>query len=148
MALLAGVEAVRIKRSPADIAFSLCVRERTGWTCESCHKSFPRNAANLHASHLFSRRHNSTRWSPENCFAHCFSCHQKLGGDPVTFTQWAEARMGPKKIQELHQKAHLTLKLSKVDKAFIAEHYRQQHREMIQKRQAGNTAYLQFEHWG
>jgi len=102
----------------------------------------------LHCSHLFSRRHLSTRFSPENAFAHCFTCHQRLGGDPVNFTRWAEAKMGPDKVSKLHTKAHLTLKLAKVDKAFIASHYRGEMKWMREKRLAGETGYLQFAHWG
>lgn len=137
-----------IRRDPADVLFSKCVRERTNWTCESCHKQFQHGAQNLHCSHLFSRRHMSTRYSPENAFAHCFSCHQRLGSDPVSFAQWAEAKMGPAKVKALHTKAHLTLKLSKVDKAYIAAHYRGELKRLNALRASGQTGYIQVNHWG
>lgn len=116
--------------------------------CEVCRKKFERGAQNLHCSHVFSRRHNSTRYSPENCFAHCFTCHQRLGGDPVNFSMWVEERIGPKKLEQLRVKAQLILKLTKQDKQYIAAHYRQQSTIMLEKRKQGHTGYLNFEHWG
>ena len=139
---------MKIRIDPADAAFSLCIRERTNWHCQHCLRTFPKQSGGLQCSHLFSRRHNSTRYDPENAFAHCFACHQKLGGDPVSFTRWAESVMGPEKVSKLHQKAQLTLKLTKQDKAFIAKHYRAEHRRMTVLRDGGIAGYLPFSHWG
>jgi hypothetical protein len=90
----------------------------------------------------------STRYSPENAFAHCFTCHQRLGSDPVSFALWAEARMGPEKVKALSTKAHMTLKLAKVDKAYIADHYRKELKRLNKLRAEGKTGYIQLEHWG
>jgi len=139
---------MKIRRDPTDAVFSQCIRESYNWTCTYCHKQFEPGAQNLHASHLFSRRHNSTRWSPENVFAHCFTCHNRLGGDPVTFVAWAEARMGPEKMAALRIKAHMNLKLTKKDKAYIASHYRNELKRIKALRSEGNTGYLRLVHWG
>lgn len=137
---------MKIKIDPADRYFSLCVRERAGNRCEVCARSS--EDYRIDCSHLFSRRHNATRWNPFNAFAHCFVCHQRLGGNPVEFTRWAESKLGPAKVEALRVKHQMTLKLSAKDKAFIADHYRKEHKAMLAKRKEGNTGYLQFKDWG
>lgn len=137
---------MKIRIAPEDRYFSLCVRERAGNQCEVCGKSS--EYWRIDCSHLFSRRHLATRWHPQNAFAHCFQCHQKLGGDPVSFARWADKRLGPAKVEQLYVLSSTTLKLSKADKAYIAKHYRQEHKAMLERRKAGETGYLQFKAWG
>lgn len=139
---------MKIRRDPTDAIFSQCIRESYNWTCAYCHKQFDPGAQNLHASHLFSRRHNSTRWSPENVFAHCFTCHTRLGGDPVTFSTWAASVMGPKKLEALRTKAHMTLKVSKADKAYITAHYRRELERLKDLRGQGHNGFIHLVHWG
>lgn len=136
----------RIHISPADKWFSLCVRERAVNRCERCGRTA--DQGRLDCSHFFSRRHNSTRWEPANAFAHCFQCHQTLGGDPVEFVKWVESKIGPAKVEALRTRAGMTLKLSKVDREFIAAHYRAEHKRMLAQRKAGHEGYLQFSGWG
>jgi hypothetical protein len=61
---------------------------------------------------------------------------------------WAESKMGPQKVKDLHTKAHLTLKLSKADKAFIAAHYRSELKRLNALRAKGHTGYIPLTHWG
>jgi hypothetical protein len=61
---------------------------------------------------------------------------------------WAEAKMGPEKVRALSTKAHFSLKLSKVDKAFIASHYRSELKRLHTLRAEGRTGYLTVKHWG
>jgi hypothetical protein len=56
--------------------------------------------------------------------------------------------MGPKKLADLRTKAMMTLKLSKIDKTFIAAHYRTELARLKALRAAGHTGYLAFSHWG
>lgn len=65
----------------------------------------------------------------------------------MAFTRWAEEKLGPAKVESLHRQAWTTKKLSKEDKKFIAAHYRQQHKSMVEKRQAGYNGYLAFAGW-
>lgn len=137
---------MKIRIDPADKYFSLCVRERAGNRCEACSRSS--DHYRIDCSHLFSRRHMSTRYHPQNAFAHCFQCHQAFGGDPVSFARWAEKRLGPAKVEAMHILSSTLLKLSKRDKEYIAKHYRAEHKAMLDKRKAGFSGYLQFNHWG
>ena len=139
---------MKIRLDPADKWFSKCVRERANWTCEHCLTPYPSGSGSVQCSHLFSRRHNATRYDPLNAFCHCVSCHIRLGSDPVNFTKWADSRLGPKKVESLYVRSGMTLKLSKVDKAFIAKHYQSEHRQMLAKRKAGQGGYLSFKSWG
>lgn len=139
---------MKIRIEPSDKFFSLCVRERSNWTCEHCHTPYPPGSGGVQCSHLFSRRHQSTRCDPLNAFCHCTSCHIRLGSDPVNFVRWAESKLGPAKVEALRIRSGMTLKLSKFDKDLIAQHYKAQHKAMKAKRQAGHTGYLQFEGWG
>lgn len=135
-----------MKISPADKYFSLCVRERSDWNCEHCGNNYRHRPQGLHCSHLFSRRHYSLRHCPDNCFSHCYSCHQRLGGCPVTFTRWAEERLGVGLVEILREK-HLDTNLGKLMKKSqreIAAHYRQTYSDMQSKRAAGHTGRLEF----
>lgn len=136
-----------VKRWPSDKWFSLCVRERTNWVCQCCNKHLERGAMNLHCSHLFSRRHRATRWHPDNAFAHCFSCHEKLGGDPIEFSIWATSTLGPAKVNKLRVLANSTLKMTAQDRKYVAAHYKREHERMMAERAAGHVGFLQFERW-
>lgn len=63
-----------IKHTPADIAFSLCVRERAEWRCERCgSQPVP---GGLHCAHIMSRGHWSVRFDPANALSLCYGCHR------------------------------------------------------------------------
>lgn len=138
---------MQIKRDAADTWFSKAIRERSDWTCEHCHKQFPENAQNLHCSHLFSRRHQSTRYDPANASAHCFSCHQYLGENPVIFASWAERHLGPTLLAELKTRVQQVVKRTKQEKTEIAAHYRNEYRRLRALREAGETGYLEIVGW-
>lgn len=137
---------MNIRIAPEDVWFSRCVRERAGNRCEKCGRTAEQGR--IDCSHFFSRRHNATRWEPLNAFAHCFQCHQYLGTNPVEFVAWVEAKIGPAKVQWLRDRHAMTLKLSKIDRAFIAAHYKAEHQRMLAERKAGRGGYLQFAGWG
>lgn len=139
---------MKIRIDQADKYFSLCVRERVGNRCEADGCQRTSQDYRIDCAHIFSRRHNSTRWNPGNAVSLCFLHHQNWTGDPLEFTAWVESRIGPQKLADLRLKAHLTLKVTKQDRAYIAQHYRAAHKAMLEKRKAGHTGYLQFEHWG
>ncbi|MCA9367531.1 recombination protein NinG [Candidatus Kaiserbacteria bacterium] len=137
-----------IKRDKRDDVFSRLVRERAGWCCEHCGKYYPEgNRQGLHCSHLFSRRHRATRWDPHNCFAHCFSCHQYLGGNPVVFADWAEKRLGAGMIDLLREKAHSVIKLKKPDLEELYKHLKAELKAMESKRAGGERGRIEFAAW-
>ena len=77
-----------LKRSPADEAFSKCVRERANYCCERCGKGYDASSTGLHCSHHFSRRHRSIRWCGDNAMALCYACHEWYGGNPADSGAW------------------------------------------------------------
>ena len=137
-----------IKRDAADNWFSKCVRERTDYTCEVCFKQYDRSSTGLHASHFWGRGSKSTRWAGSNAFAHCYSCHQKLSANPHDFTHWVRMSLGETGYEMLLERkndTNLGKQLVKDNKAgLIAKHYREQHKILIQKRQDGDTGYIDF----
>jgi len=134
-----------MKRDKYDALFSNMVRERDNWTCQKCNKYYPEgNRQGLHCSHIFSRRHRATRWEPYNAVAHCFACHQYLGGNPVVFEQWARGYMGDYVIDMLEEK-HLTiLKTTKVQMKEMYSHMKKEHARMLRLRKDGDTGLLSF----
>lgn len=135
-----------IKRDKRDEVFSMLVRERAGWTCEACGKYYPEGQRQgLHCSHIFSRRHRATRWSPDNAAAHCFSCHQRLGGDPVEFARWAETYLGEGRLRLLREKAHSICKLTKADLEDIYKHLKAEHKRISGLRSNGVAGRIEFD---
>lgn len=133
-----------IKRTEADRWFSLCVRERSEWACEYCGGKYERGAQGLHCSHLWSRRHKAVRHDPDNAFAHCFGCHQRLGGDPAVFVSWARGVLGESRFECLAERHRGIRKWNKRLEKEIAAHYKKAHEEMISKRGAGVMGRLEF----
>lgn len=116
-----------LKRDKLDKVISDIVRQRENWTCERCGKYFPEgHRQGLHASHLYSRRHASTRHHTRSIFAHCFACHQYLGGNPVEFTAWARDALGDAAFEELRERHHKTVKRTKAEKEEMYQWYKAQ----------------------
>jgi hypothetical protein len=58
-----------------DEIFSKQIRERDGWRCVRCRRSFAHSPWLLHNSHFFGRSNKATRYSFDNCDAVCWQCH-------------------------------------------------------------------------
>jgi hypothetical protein len=134
-----------MKRSPADDAFSKCVRARTDYKCERCGKQFLPTSSGLHCSHVFSRRHRTIRWCAENAQALCYTCHEWYGGNPIESGKWVESVLGRGVIDLLIEKRNAKVKVSKQEEKEIASHYRIQLSILNDRREAGETGYLEFE---
>ena len=135
-----------IRRDKLDAIFSTLVRERAGFHCEACGKYFPEGQRQgLHCSHFFGRRHKSVRWAPLNAFSHCYACHQRFGESPYAFTRWVEARIGPREMELLTERAHGVVKLTKADKEDIYTHMKAQLEIMKAKRAQGWMGRIEFE---
>ncbi len=136
---------MRIKRDTADKLFSDLVRERAGWCCESCQRYYPPGRRQgLHCSHIFSRRHNSTRWHPQNAIAECFACHQKGAGDPVEHFLALETIIGREAIDRMRILSSGTLKVPDFYKKQIIKNLRAAHKRMMQQREDGVTGRIDF----
>jgi hypothetical protein len=134
-----------VKIKPADTWFSKCVRERSDWVCECCGKQYEENSQGLHCSHHFSRRHRSVRWCGDNASSHCFSCHQRLGGNPVEFARWIENKLGNGLVQILEDKKNTLVKISKLEEKEIADHYKAEYKKLKERRKNGETGFIEFE---
>lgn len=136
-----------IKVSKADAAFSRCVRERTNWACEACGNQYERGHRGLHCSHYFGRRAYGVRFDPDNCFSHCFGCHQKLGSNPHDFTEWATERLGEGCIELLIEKRNDISLAKAIKKALkdVQKHYETQLKWMLEQRDNGEEGRIEFE---
>lgn len=136
---------VSLKRDKLDAVVSELVRERANWTCEHCGTEYSHERRQgLHCSHLWSRRSVSTRWHPDNLFAHCYGCHQRLGGNPVAFRDWALKQLGGTRFDELTMRAHKPIKYTKADKEEMYQHYKKELERLKKLRKEGKTGYLEF----
>jgi len=133
-----------IKRTKYDALFSYLVRERVNWVCEYCHRDFKHNHGGLHCSHLFGRRGAGTRCHPRNAFAHCLSCHQMLGENPVIFTEWAKEQLGLATYDVMRAISGRPTKMSVYDKECIHSHYLSEKKRLIALRDEGETGRIEF----
>ena len=69
-----------------DRLFTELMRKRQDFTCQKCGLKYVfdgvavRSLQNLGVSHYFSRRHENTRYDPDNCILLCnLPCHQLWG---------------------------------------------------------------------
>lgn len=107
-----------IKRSAADIEFSLAVRESARHTCESCGK-----VGRCEAAHLFGRRAAVTRWDMLNACCLCHSCHRRFTEMPKEFTDWVEANW-PGRWDILYEKRRVLVKNNDATRQEVKLHYR------------------------
>lgn len=136
-----------IKRKPADIEFSRCIRARSGYKCEKCEKQYQPTDAGLHCSHNFSRRHRTIRWCKENALALCFSCHEWFGGNPADSGLWLEQKIGADTIDILREKMNARVKVSKDEEKEIAAHYRKELKKLKERIESGEMPPYDFESW-
>lgn len=136
----------KVLTTPADVAFSICVRERSNWTCERCGKQYTPPTQALHCSHFKGRGNWAVRFDPENAFAHCYGCHSYFEQNPQEFTEWAAERVSLLGIREKANDLQLA-KRARKEKAQIADHYRKEHKRMLLKRADGKTGRLEFKEW-
>lgn len=137
-----------LKRDKLDAVISDLIRERSNWTCEHCQKEYSHDRRQgLHCSHLWSRRNISTRWHPDNLFAHCYGCHQRLGGNPVAFRDWAYSILGETRFSELTLRAHKPYKYTKAEREDIYQHYKTELARLQKLRKEGHTDYINVVSW-
>lgn len=136
-----------IKRTPADDAFSKCVRARANYTCERCGAVHQPNSTGLHCSHHFRRGNWGIRFDPLNAEALCYGCHSHIGG---TEERMREV-MTDAQIEILREKKEDTslgrLVRKTKGKGEIARHYRDQLTKIEKARDDGDHGYVDFIGW-
>ena len=133
-----------VKITPADTWFSKCIREAADWTCECCGNKYEEGSMGLHCSHYFGRRAKSLRFCPDNAFAHCFGCHQRLGSNPDDFHRWMVDKVGEGMMEILREKRNdigLAKSINK-DLKGVAKHYREEHKRLKTLREQGEVGIL------
>jgi len=134
----------KMKIDKRDKIFSLLVRQRAEWTCEACHKKYPENSAGLHCSHLVSRRYQSTRHHPLAAAAHCFACHQRLGGNPLEFAEWIRNHLGPEKTEYLLAMKNTLRKRTQPEKEDLYQQLKAEYARMMELRKQGKRGRIEF----
>ena len=132
-----------IKRTPADIAFSLCVREAWDWTCCRCGTTYHHNHGGLDCSHGHGRGQWAVRFCSLNARPACMGCHLREGGLWMNrlLSEWERDR-----LDELrHDVALGKLARKTKGKGPIAKHYREQYDQIRALRECGVTGYIPFE---
>ncbi len=133
-----------VKRDPIDIVFSYLVRERANWICECCGVDYSQDKQNLHCSHYQKRSKKGTRYHPDNCLAHCVSCHMKLESAPGDMDKEYI------RCHSLEKKDHIVLLSNQYCKLLdhqikeIFDHYKTEEKRLKQIRSEGHDGYLAF----
>lgn len=133
-----------IKRTPADDAFSKCIRERANYCCERCGKNHRQNPQALDCSHHHSRGNWSIRFDPNNAESLCYGCHSLVGGTEerrkeVLTDDQIDYLWERKRDTELGKLARKTK-----GKGEIAKHYRDELVRMRSLRDAGKKGRIEF----
>lgn len=137
----------KIKRTPADDAFSRCIRAAANYTCERCGTPHMENSMGLHCSHHHSRGNWSIRLDPMNAEALCYGCHSLTGGTEerrqMVLTDGEQAILWEKKGDQRLAREYKKTK----GKGEIAKHYREQLKEIQIKRDTGHVGKIKFVGW-
>jgi hypothetical protein len=133
-----------IKITQADKWFSLCVRERAEWSCESCQKHYQQGDQGLDCAHIYSRRHKSTRHHSDNAVALCVGCHRRYSGNPLDFAKWVETKLGTARLEMLWERREAAIKYNKALDKEISSHYKAEFARMKSLRADGVMGRIEF----
>lgn len=120
---------MKIRIDKRDTVFSKLIRLRARFNCEKCGRYFPQGHG-LQCSHFFSRRHQATRYDPDNACAHCFTCHQRLGENPMEFSAWIRSYLGDARYEMLQERHRRIVKRTKADSESLYQHLKEQLRTL------------------
>lgn len=111
-----------MKISPADTAFSNCVKKAANNTCVKCGVRRDR----MECSHIFGRRHRTIRWCKENAVCKCTTCHRWWHENPTESGVWFIEKYGQGIMDILTEKRNQRVKVTKLEEKDIAKHYRRE----------------------
>ena len=140
---------IQMKLSPADIAFSQCVRAANDYVCQKCGiQKLPngrRGGSGMECSHRYSRRHRTIRWAKDNADCLCSGCHRWFGENPIDAVAWLTQKNSKGALEILTEKRNAQFKVTKAEERDIARHYREQLKIIEEKRNNGQKGYIDFE---
>ena len=133
--------------TPADVAFSLCVRERAEWRCENCGTQHNPSSVGLGCSHHHGRGNWSIRFSPLNGESLCTACHYAVGGTEER-RQEVLTKQEQDILWELKADTNLGREYKRTKgKGAVAKHYRDEFKRMQDLRASGVTGRIEFVGW-
>lgn len=137
-----------MKRTPLDAATSDLVRERADWTCERCEEVDHEGQAKgksmrMQCSHVYGRKHNSTRYELDNLFCLCATCHAYLETRPIEHAAFARSKLGDVRFEWLQQKHYQVKKWPKHEKEEARKFYIKQYKEIRESRMDGISGYVE-----
>ena len=143
-----------IKRDKIDAITSDLVRERNEWTCQRCNFICPDGPATgksrrVENSHFIPRRHQATRYDPDNCDCLCKKCHQYFTEDNTgEYAAWKRSDLGDDRYDALIKRGQSICKRTKPEKEEMYQHLRAQMKYMLRRRRKeGETGWLEFVAW-
>lgn len=93
--------------------------------CEYCGRKPPEVV--LHAHHIFSRRHYSTRWDVKNGVCLCSGCHLYVAHKDIQeFADWVLVHFGLEHIEDLRNKSHSLADFSKEQKLEMIQKFKEE----------------------
>ncbi len=138
-----------IKRTPADAAFSSCIRERANWTCQRCGTHYADGEATgkcqaLDTAHIFGRGNWSVRFDINNAICACRGCHGVLDGDLEEKLNLYRKYFGDGLYDMIKERRHDTGlgRYMRKNKRDVAAHYREQYRLMREAKSNGHSHQL------
>lgn len=114
----------KVKR--LDNAFSLYIRNRDNWTCQTCGS---RDKLRLQCGHLFSRKNYATRWDEANAYCQCAGCNLRHEYDPGPLTMRYFRDHTEAEYEALHAKFSTSTKLRDADLDAMIRSYEAQNKE-------------------
>jgi hypothetical protein len=120
---------LKIRIDKRDTVFSKLIRLRARFNCElrgKCSGQYFPMGHGLQCCHIFSRRHQATRYDPDNAMAGCFACHQYFGENPTLFTAVVKKHLGDVRYEELEQRHRKIVKRTKADAEALYRHLKEQ----------------------
>ena len=118
---------MNIRLDKKDKVFSLIVRLRARFNCEYSGLYYPKGHG-LQCAHVFSRRHQSTRYDFDNAIALNFASHQYFGENPTIFTAWIKKHLGDYRYEALERRHRKIVKRTKVDAEALYQHLKHEYK--------------------
>lgn len=102
---------VKVKIDNADKMFSQFIREKAHGRCERCF------GVGSQVHHFYGRRHENTRFDPDNAVCVCFTCHRWFHENPEEARAFMVRKLGENVYNSLCLRANL---YKKKDRKFEA----------------------------
>ena len=124
---------MKIRIDKRDTIFSKLIRLRARFNCElrgKCNGRYFPKGNGLQCCHIFSRRHQATRYDPDNAMAGCFACHQYFGENPTLFTAVVKKHLGDVRYEELEARHRKIVKRTDADADSLYQHLKAEYKAL------------------